>query len=539
MARLFARLRISSKFILSIAPVLIILLTGAGLIFDRYISEKLTESYKKSVLILAESLHEAVKGSLERGQMGNFQKILWNQRKIKGILDVSLYSKDGRLNMTSSQMSADRGDSEVLAREIFTRSQTEKQQFVTLTEDAMLVVTPQVANTDCIRCHQGWRTNELGGIIQLAYDLRPLNESITNQRMMLIYGCAALVSVVGVLLFFLTRTITTPVLQMTKTMRLLADNELHVQIPGEHRRDEIGEMARAIQVFKQNAQAKDQLERRMSGLAGEFEENVGSTLTSVLVELNNIDEAVKTVLDTAKTTIAISETSVTSSQSTTANIQSVAAAIEEMNATNNGISAKVLEASSVSSEAVKSIMAAREVANKLNVNAKEIENIISIISDIAEQTNLLALNATIEAARAGDAGKGFAVVATEVKELAFQTKTSTAKISDQIRNIQHATSDSANSIESISATLERINTISKEIELAVSTQLDVSHEITQSTQTVACETSGMSKGLGDVVAATDATGQAAHLVGEKISALIEQTEKVQHNLREFITQIRV
>ena len=535
----FSRLRISTKFMLFITPAMIILLVVGSLLFDQYISRKLTDSYQKSVLILADSLQEAVKGSLERGQMDNFQKILWNQRNIKGVIDVSLYTKEGQLNMTSSQGSSAEMKGKMLNAEIFARSRAEKQQFVTTTRDTMLVVAPQMANADCVRCHVGWQKDELGGVIQLTYDLRPLNESISSQRTMLVYGCAGLVGAISLLLFFLTRTITTPVVHMTKTMRMLAENDLTVSIPGEHRHDEIGEMASAIQVFKNNALEKNRLEQRMQTMAGDFEQNVGTILSSVLDDLKNIGTSVATVMETANHTISISQRAVHSSESTAANVQSVASAIEEMNTTNSDINNKVLEASTVSAGAVDAIRNTSTVVNKLNMNATEIEAIISIISDIAEQTNLLALNATIEAARAGEAGKGFAVVASEVKELAHQTKASTAKISDQIRNIQSATSDSVRSIESINTTLEKINDISKEIEKAVSQQQSVNNTITQSTQSVALETSGVSRGLNDVVIATDATGQAAQLVQEKIAALVQQTEKVQANLADFIAQIRV
>ncbi|MCL2457345.1 MAG: methyl-accepting chemotaxis protein [Desulfobulbus sp.] len=539
MIRSFSRLRITTKFMLSIAPAMIILLVAGCMLFDHYLSRRLTDSYQKSVLILANSLQEAVKGSLERGQMDNFQKILWNQRNIEGIVDVALFTKEGRLNMTSSQKSTEEIRGKTMDKELFARSRTEKKQFMTTARDTMLIVTPQVSNPDCIRCHVDWQQDELGGIVQLTYDLRPLNESILQQRMMFVYGCAGLVAIVSILLFFMTRTITKPVVLMTRTMRLLSENDLTIAIPGEHRHDEIGEMAAAIQVFKNNALEKDRLEKRMQALAADFEQNVGSTLSAVLGELNSIGDSVATVMTTAINTSTISEKAMQSSEATAADVQSVAAAIEEMNTTTNDINDKVLEASTVSASAVDAIRSTGEVVDRLNANAKEIEAIISIISEIAEQTDLLALNATIEAARAGEAGKGFAVVASEVKDLADQTKQSTARISDQIRNIQGATRDSVQSIGSINATLEKINAISKEIELAVSQQHNTSDEITKSTQSVAMETSGVSRSLNDVVMATDATGQAARLVSEKIAALVQQTGKIQANLADFIAQIRV
>lgn len=489
-------------------------------------------------MTLSNSLYESVKNSLERGQMDNFQKLLWKQREIKGIIDVSLFAKDGKLNMSSTSSAASEVGNATISQDFFSRSQSEKKQFTVHSGNNIFVVTPQITNADCIRCHHGWKLNELGGIVQLTYDLSGLSESIHNQRMMLAYGCAGLVILVSFLLYFLTRTVTRPVIQMTETMRRLAENDLSVSIPGDNRHDEIGEMASAIHVFKNNAIDKDKLERRLLTMADNFEENVGTILSSVLHDLSDIGKSVSEVLENADKTIKLSKEAVDSSEMTASNVQSVASALEEMNTTNQEINTKVLEASSISTEAVYSIKNTSEIVNRLNQNAKEIETVIGMISDIAEQTNLLALNATIEAARAGEAGKGFAVVSAEVKELAFQTKASTSKISDQIRSIQSSTSESVKSIGSINLTLEKINDISKEIEVVVSQQQNASNAITQSTQTVASETSDVSRNLRDVVTATDETGKAARVVNEKIDALLNQTETLQENLSNFIAQIK-
>lgn len=535
---MFSRLRISTKFMLSITPALILLLVGGCFVFDNYISKKLTASYHESVMTLSNSLYEAVKSSLERGQMDNFQRLLWKQREIKGIVDVSLFAKDGKLNMSSTSSAASEVGKASISQDFFSKSQSEKKQFTVHSGSNIFVVTPQITNADCIRCHHEWKLNELGGIVQLTYDLSGLSQSIHNQRMMLAYGCTGLVILVSFLLYFLTRTVTRPVIQMTETMRRLAENDLSVSIPGDNRHDEIGEMASAIHVFKNNAIDKDKLEKRLLTMADDFEENVGTILSSVLHDLSDIGISVSEVLQNADKTIKLSKEAVDSSEVTSSNVQSVASALEEMNTTNQDINIKVLEASSISTQAVSSIKNTSEIVSRLNQNAKEIEAVIGMISDIAEQTNLLALNATIEAARAGEAGKGFAVVSSEVKDLAFQTKASTIKISDQIRSIQSSTSESVNSIGSINLTLEKINEISKEIAIVVSQQQNASNEITQSTQTVASETSDVSRNLRDVVTATDETGKAARVVNEKIGALLKQTETLQENLSNFIAQIK-
>ncbi len=532
---MFKNLRIAQRFMLAITPVLIILLVSGCLLFDRYVSMKLTDSFENSMNILADSLHESVSGSLERGQMNNFQKLLWNQHNIEGVLDVSLFNKEGDLDMSSSELK----DKDIqIDQESFTQAKNEKARFTKINGTEYQIFTPQITTPDCIRCHQGWQVDEIGGIISLTYDLTRLKETIKSQRLYLAYGCSALVFIITCLLFFVTRTVTQPVVKMTSAMEKLADNDLRVTIPGENRKDEIGAMGRAVNVFKQNAEKRDELEKALAKMAESFESNVGTILTSVLNELADIQQSVKQVSTSAASSNSLSASVVSSSATTAANVQSVAASIEEMNSTNAEINDQVGSAADISTKAVEHTTETNELVQRLAKGANEIEQVVGLISDIAEQTDLLALNATIEAARAGDAGKGFAVVASEVKELASQTKTATKNITDKIRSIQLASKESVEAIKNVGTVLNEINDIATTIALSVNKQQQTSIETAESMQKAALESEGVSANLTDVVLATEETGQSAKTVQDKIDDLVQQTDTLKKNLNDFLMYVR-
>lgn len=530
-----SKVGIARKFMLVITPVLIILLVGGCLFFDRYISTKLTESFEESVSILNDSLQESVKGSLERGQMKNFQKLLWNQRNIEGVIDVSLFDRDGNLDMSSSEKN---GAGTGLDRELFHQASTGKKRFARKNGDEYTVITPQITTPDCVRCHQGWPVNELGGVISLTYDLSRLKHAIKNQRLFLAYGCMILVLVITGLLFAVTRGITRPIVNMTKVMQRLAKNELSVDIPGENRNDEIGAMGAAVSVFKKNAQKREELEKALARMADSFEKDVGSILTSVLNELETIQQAVYQVSGSVESTNALSTSVVESSTTTATNVQTVAAAIEQLNLTNGEINNQVEFAANITTKAVEQTAATDGHVQRFASRAAEIEQIIGLITDIAEQTNLLALNATIEAARAGDAGKGFAVVATEVKDLAAQTKEATKNIAEKIGTIQQASTESVKSIQDVRTVLGEINDVAKSIAQAVNQQQTTNTEIAENVRSAARESEEVSQNLTDVVGATDETGQSAKVVEEKIDDLLRQTDILKDNLNDFLGHVR-
>ncbi len=532
---MFKNLRIAQRFMLSITPVLIVLLVSGCLLFDQYVSKKLTDSFEKSMSILADSLHESIKGSLERGQMNNFQKLLWNQQNIEGVIDVSLFNKEGNLDMSSSEL---RSQDSYIDQESLQQAKNNKVRFTRTVANEYQIITPQITTPDCIRCHQEWQVDEIGGIVQLTYDLSRLQETIISKRLYLAYGCIALVFVITCLLFFVTRTVTKPVVKMTSAMEQLADNDLDVVIPGGSRRDEIGAMGSAVNVFKQNAQKRDELEKALAKMAQSFENNVGTILTSVLDELTNIQESVQQVSTSADSSNSLSASVVETSTSTSANVQSVAAAIEEMNTTNSEINGQVESAADISTKAVGHTTETNKLVQRLAKGASEIEQVVGLISDIAEQTDLLALNATIEAARAGDAGKGFAVVASEVKELAAQTKTATKNIAGKIQSIQSASSESVEALQNVGTVLTEINDIAMTIAQSVNKQQQTSNETTESMHRVVQESEGVSRNLTDVVSATEETGLSAKTVQHKLDNLTQQTDILRENLDNFLTHVR-
>lgn len=531
----FSQQRISRKFMLVITPAMIVILAGSCFLYDRYISKQLTQSYEKSVKILADSFYESAKGSLERGQMNNFQKLLSSQMNIEGMKSVSLFSREGLLDMSSldvqkNDISLDSDD--------FQRAKVGKKQFSQKKEGEFQIITPQITTPDCIRCHQEWPENEIGGILRLTYDLSRLNNTILNQRMYLVYGCSLLVVCIMALLFFITRSITKPIVNMTGAMEQLAANDHSVQIPGEHRKDEIGLMAGAVKVFKENAQKKDALEKRLATMADSFEENVGSILRSVIDELAEIMLSIQQVSKDADNTNQLSEEAVESSSITAQNVQSVAQAIEDMNATNVGINDRVEFAAGVSTDAVKQTDETNALVRRFANSTREINQVVELITAIAEQTNLLALNATIEAARAGEAGKGFAVVAAEVKELAAQTKNATKDIDEKINNIQSESQRTVEAIDSISKVLTGINDTTVVIAHSVNEQQQTSSEVSSNIQNVALESEGVSKNLNEVMAATVNTGQSAREVQGKIEKLTRQTDTLKDNLKDFLNYVR-
>ncbi len=530
-----SNLRIAQKFMLVITPVLIVLLISGCLLFDQYITRKLTDSYEKSVSILAGSFHESVKGSLERGQMKNFQKLLSNQLNIEGVLDVSLYNKEGHLDMSSAGLT----DNELkIDQTSFIQAKDTKERFARTNGAEYQLITPQITTPDCVRCHQGWPVGELGGILSLTYDLTPLQDAIKNQRLFLTYGCAALVLIITCLLYFVTRSVTKPIVQMTGVMQQLSENDLSVTIPGENRKDEIGAMGSAVSIFKENAQKRDELEKKLTKMADSFESNVGSILTSVLNELGTIQEAVNQVSASAESTNSLSISVVSSSTATAENVQSVATAIKQMHETNSEINDQVEFAANISTKAVLQTTATNDLVQNFAKRANEIEQVVGLISEIAEQTNLLSLNATIEAARAGDAGKGFAVVATEVKELAAQTKRATKNIADKIGAIQTASTESVESIQTVSTVLSEINDIAVKIATSVGQQQQTSTEISENMHRAALDSEGVSNNLTNVVTATEQTGHSARDVQDKINNLITQTDILKKNLNAFLKHVR-
>jgi len=368
---------------------------------------------------------------------------------------------------------------------------------------------------------------------------------------LLIAGAAILFGIaIG---FVVARGITKPIAAMTGAMGALASGDKTVEIPARGQRDEIGSMAKAVEIFKDNMIEADRLreeqeatkqrteaERRqaMLDLADRFENSVGTVVSGVSSAATELQSTAQSMSATAEQTTRQSRAVAAASEETTQNVQTVASATEELSASIGEITSQVSESTRIVGDAVHQANDTNEKVRGLAEAAQKIGDVVRLINDIAGQTNLLALNATIEAARAGEAGKGFAVVASEVKTLATQTAKATDEIAAQVRQIQEATASSAEAISGITGTINRVSEISTAIASAVEEQGAATQEISRNVQQAAQGTQDVSANIGGVTEAATQTGHAAKQVLESAGELSKNGAVLKTQVQEFLRVVR-
>ncbi|WP_257167366.1 methyl-accepting chemotaxis protein [Bradyrhizobium sp. SRS-191] len=344
-----------------------------------------------------------------------------------------------------------------------------------------------------------------------------------------------------------------PIAAMTEVMRRLAGGDMTAQIPGAERKDEIGKMAGAVQVFKDNAIETERLraeqaeaeklaaerrKREMNELANNFEGAVGQIINTVSSASTELEASASTLTSTAERTQQRTTTVAAASEQASANVQSVASATEELSSSVTEISRQVQESARMANEAVDQARKTNDRVSELSKAAARIGDVVELINTIAGQTNLLALNATIEAARAGDAGRGFAVVASEVKALAEQTAKATGEIGQQIAGIQAATQDSVGAIREISGTIEKLSEISSTIAAAVEEQGAATQEISRNIQQAAQGTHEVSSNITDVQHGASETGSASSQVLSAAQTLSQDSNRLKLEVGRFLTTVR-
>ena len=374
----------------------------------------------------------------------------------------------------------------------------------------------------------------------------------TAEYLMIIVSAIAFVVGLGAA-FFIARGITKPVLSLTTAMGRLANQDYSTIVPGGERGDELGQMARAVDVFKQNGirareleaeqhereqQAEAEKRKLMLDMAEEFDTQIGSIVNSVSAAADQLNASAKLMSDVAvETERQATEASVASEQ-TSSNVQTVATATEEMNSTIAEISSQVGHASKASTDAVDKVNSTNIQMSKLAETSSKIGEVVEMISKIAEQTNLLALNATIESARAGEAGKGFAVVASEVKELAGQTAKATEEIAQQIGEVQSATEQASVSMQEVSLAIQQVNEISAVVASAMEEQTAATAEISHSVHQAAQGTEVVNANVLAVSKASEEAGAASGQVMSAASELGQQSATLKTEVDKFIAQVR-
>jgi len=376
-----------------------------------------------------------------------------------------------------------------------------------------------------------------------------------DQQKLTLMAALLVVAFAGIVVSFLIgRNISRPVVAMSKAMRELAVGNFDVQLPGLDRRDEVGQMAQAIEDFKVQAIAKaeretaerEQKNRELAAtrrtelynLAESFEAAVGNIIENVSAASNELENSAVILTRSSAATQQLSTVVAAASEETSANVQSVASATEEMASSINEIGRQVADSNRIATEAVDQAGKTDGRIAELSLAAGRIGDVTKLITTIAEQTNLLALNATIEAARAGDAGRGFAVVAQEVKALASQTAKATSEISAQIAAMQAATQDSVIAIKEIYGTIGRVSEIAAAIAAAIEEQGAATQEIARNVQQAALGSTQVATSIADVNRGAGDTGSASSQVLSSAQLLSNENKRLKAEVVKFLATVR-
>ena len=405
----------------------------------------------------------------------------------------------------------------------------------------------------CVDCHNShpaspktdWQLGDVRGVLEVS---SVIDESLTAGSTLsnnLILAAAAGGLLLVIICALTARAVASPVKRMTEAMRALAGGDNETDVPDISRRDEIGDMARAVQIFKENAsemarlrdeqqsleqEGKTRLEQTLSQAAKELERQVCTAADEISSKAQRMNSLADEMHRAAGQVSAESSSANATAEETTVNVQTVASAVEEMSSSINEVSRQMSASTEVAKSAVREAESTNSTVRGLAEAAEKIGEVVSLISDIAEQTNLLALNATIEAARAGEAGKGFAVVASEVKSLATQTASATEQIGQQIAHIQEVTGEAVKAIESIGETIGRVDEAAGSIADSIEEQRSATKEIAHSINEAASGTREVSGSIAKVSSIAEVSGRQSEDLRAAAAEVNEMTNRMKADM---------